>query len=208
MARGMLFFAPVGTGGTSMWCFMTRAGFRLLPMLLLGWVLADSPAGASAQEVGRLAPPVPAPPPGLAPSSSGYQVFLDRLGAMEQRLDQLTKQSRDLRLENKTHVERLQYPSGGTINPVRYGVPSAGLDSLAAPGVTAVRGEGAVVLGANGPAPLLGAPQAVGGDPGSATSDSNRGADPTGGGPCLSRADGGDPPSVAQPHAVRNAHLP
>jgi phosphate-selective porin OprO/OprP len=190
-----------------MWCFLKRAGFRLLPMLLLGWLLADWAACAKAQEVVVLAPQVPAPPPGIALSPGGDQEFLDRLRAMEQRLDHLTKQNEDLRLENKTLVERLQYPYGGSINPARYGAPSAGLDSLTAPGVTTAKGEGAVVFGANGPAPRLGAVQAMGSDPGSASSDSDWGADPTRAGKCLWRADGGDPPSVAQPQEVSHRHL-
>src|SRR6516162_6549235 len=84
-----------------MWCFLKRPGFRLLPMLLLGWLVADWAAGAKAQEILGLAPVVPAPPPGVPLSPGGYQEFLDRLGAMEQRLDQVTKQNEDLRRENK-----------------------------------------------------------------------------------------------------------
>ena len=98
-----------------MWCFLKRAGFRLLPMLLLGWLLADWAAGAKAQEVLGLAPPVPAPPPGVALSPGGYQEFLDRLGAMEQRLDQVTKQNEDLRGENQALSYRLQYPYSGIL---------------------------------------------------------------------------------------------
>jgi phosphate-selective porin OprO/OprP len=190
-----------------MWCFLKRVWFRLLPKLLLGWLLVDCPAGASAQEVARFAVPAPTPPPGVAPSLGGYPEFLDRLLAMEQHLDQLTKQNEDLRFENKTLVEWLQNPYGGIINPVRYGVPNAGLDNLAATAVTAAKGVGAIAPGTNGPAPLLGAPQVVGGDSGSESSDSDRGADPTVGGRCLSRVDGCNPTSVAQPQEAGNCHF-
>ena len=115
-----------------MWCVLGRARLCLLPTLLLGWLLADCPASAWAQEALPLGSPLLAPPPEVAPSSGGYQDFLARLCGLEQRLDQVTKQNEDLRLENKTLIERLQSPYGGITNPnpARSGDPgSASSDS-------------------------------------------------------------------------------
>jgi len=87
-----------------MWRFLKRAEFRWLPKLFLTWLLAYWPAGAMAQEVVPFGTPAPAPPPGVGLSSGGYQELLDRLGTIEQRLDQVTKQNEDLHVENQTLV--------------------------------------------------------------------------------------------------------
>ena len=99
-------------------------------MLTLGWMLATWPAGAMGQQGSPSVPVIPSPPQWVSPSSADCrsktgdlnpqpgiynlksqsftassdlpQDLLDRLRAMEQRLDQLTKQNEDLARENKT----------------------------------------------------------------------------------------------------------
>jgi phosphate-selective porin OprO/OprP len=159
-----------------MWRFLKRAGSRLLPLLLLGWLLAGWVAGARAQEGSGL-PPVPAPPPGVALSPGGYQELLDRLGAMEKRLDQVTKQNEDLRREKKAVAAKAD-----------------------------VRDVGSDVSGSVNPGAAVASQGGVDGQIGSAGDASERGVLPTGG-RSLSLASGGDSTSITQPQEVGNLHL-
>jgi phosphate-selective porin OprO/OprP len=190
----------------AMWRFLKRARFRWMPKAVLGWLLADWPAGALAQEAARLAPPVLAPPQAVAQASGGSQEFLDRLRALEQRLDRVTKQNEDLWRANKALAERLENPAGEIINPARYGVPAADLDGAAAPGVTAGREDGTAVPGSEGAAPMLGEPQDMGGEPaGTSGGGSDRISPPTAGGG--SKRAGGDPTTTERAQGVGNRHL-
>src|SRR5262249_33808347 len=77
-----------------------------------------------------------------------------------------------------------------TSNPGRQAGMTGAMSGTGASGGTGARGDGA-----------------VGDQPGSASSDSDRGAIQTGGGRSLSRAAGGDPTATGQAQEVGNLHL-
>ena len=79
---------------------MDSRKFRWMSVVILGWMLAHWPAGATGQEGSAPVPPITDPPPrAVAPSSDAHQELLDRLRKMEQRLDQVTKQNEELSRE-------------------------------------------------------------------------------------------------------------
>ena len=85
------------------------ARFGRTSLALLGWMLAAWPAVAVGQEAP--APPSTAPPASVPPSLS--QELLERLGKVEERLDQVTQQNEALRRENQTLSEQMgALPSG------------------------------------------------------------------------------------------------
>src|SRR4051794_21616243 len=67
-------------------------------------------AAAGAQDEARLAAPVFDTAAGVAASPVVLGELLDRVGTMERRLDQVTKQNEDLRRENKSLLGRPQNP--------------------------------------------------------------------------------------------------
>jgi phosphate-selective porin OprO/OprP len=177
-----------------------------MPKVLLGCLLADWPAGAMAQEAARLAPPVPDTPQAVAQSAGGFQEFLDRLRALEQRLDRVTKQNEDLRRENQTLAARREAPAGEIINPARFDLPAAGLDGAAVLGAPAVREDGAAVPGPEGAAPTSLMPQGASGEPaGTGGGGSDRVSPPMAGGG--SKRAGGDPTTTERAQGVGNLHL-
>jgi len=68
-------------------------------MTTLVWTLAGWCAGAWGQGVSPSIPPIDALPPTAVSPSDSQKELLDRLGKMEQRLDQVTKQNEDLSRE-------------------------------------------------------------------------------------------------------------
>jgi phosphate-selective porin OprO and OprP len=68
--------------------------FRWMSLMLLGWLLAAWPAVALGQEAAPL-------PPLTTPTTPVPQDLLERLGKMEERLDQVTKQNEALWRENQ-----------------------------------------------------------------------------------------------------------
>ena len=72
---------------------------RWISMVILGWMLADWPAGAMGQEGSPPVPPADALPRAAVSPSDAHQELLDRLLKMEQRLDQVTKRNEELSRE-------------------------------------------------------------------------------------------------------------
>src|SRR5438105_2613292 len=80
---------------------------RWMSLVLLGSLLAAWPAVALGQDVAPSPPSTTTPTP-VPPSLS--QELLERLGKMEERLDQVTKQNEALWRENQMRAEQVVAP--------------------------------------------------------------------------------------------------
>jgi phosphate-selective porin OprO/OprP len=159
---------------------MKSGKFRWISVVSLGWLLAGWSAGTPAQEQTPQVLPNIDPPRAAVPPSDSHQELLDRLGKMEQRLEQVTREKARLAFENQTPAERVHdLPR----QPGNFGPPA---------------GEGGTTMpGPEGSGAAGGARREGGG--------SERSYPTAGGGSKASG--GGDPTTIGRAQEVGNRHL-